>query len=279
MKNVNVITIATHNLGYFEIMKKSAKRHNIDIKILGWGQKYDGHIFKPRNMLKYLKSLPENNNDIIIFVDGFDSIFVDNLESIIKKFKKMNVPILVSEENRFFMFNIIASLRLLKNLSSCERNNKKYYINSGMYIGYRKPLINLLNDILKLSKILNVSQSDQMLMQKLCKKHKLVTDINNKIFYNIPRTSIKNLKLNMKNKKFFINNFTPSIISAPGNKDISEVLDFLKYENNVKDLNEQKNYFKNPLNNHINKVSLLYILSMVICIILLIKILYTSFSN
>ena len=46
--------------------------------------------------------------------------------------------------------------------------------------------MNLLSDILKLSKILNVSQSDQMLMQKLCKKHKLVTDLNNEIFYNIP---------------------------------------------------------------------------------------------
>lgn len=279
MANVRVLTIATHSSNYFEIMKESAKRQNINIKILGWGQKYDGHIFKPRNILKYLKSLPKDNNDIIVFIDGFDSIFVDNLESIVKKFTKMNVPILVSEENRFFMFNIIASLRLLKNLSSCERNNKKNYINSGMYIGYRKPLMNLLSDILKLSKILNVSQSDQMLMQKLCKKHKLVTDSNNKIFYNIPNISIKETKLGMKNGKFVINNYTPSIISAPGNRDISKILNFLKYENNIKDFNEHKNYLINPLNNHINKVSVIYLFSMIICIILFVKILYARLSN
>ena len=148
-----------------------------------------------------------------------------------------------------------------------------------MYIGYRKPLMNLLSDILKLSKILNVSKSDQMLMQKLCKKHKLITDLNNKIFYNIPIISIKDIKVGMKNGKFVINNYTPSVISAPGNRDISQVLKFLKYENNVKDFEQKKNFLKNPLNNHFNKISVIYLLSMIVCIILLVKILYTRFSN
>ena len=46
----------------------------------------------------------------------------------------MNVPILVSEENKFVMFNLINSLKLAKNMSSCERNTKKYYLKAGMYI-------------------------------------------------------------------------------------------------------------------------------------------------
>lgn len=48
-------------------------------------------------MQEFLKTLP--NNDIVIFVDGYDTKILKPLDNIVRDFEEMNAPIVVSSEN------------------------------------------------------------------------------------------------------------------------------------------------------------------------------------
>ena len=64
--DINLFTIATHEDGYFKLLLDSCKRYNIKIDVIGYGEKYTGHIFKIKKTIEYLRS--KKSNSIILFV-------------------------------------------------------------------------------------------------------------------------------------------------------------------------------------------------------------------
>ncbi|ETW36679.1 hypothetical protein PFTANZ_02637 [Plasmodium falciparum Tanzania (2000708)] len=81
---LHVLTFATHEQGYFKTLKESCKILNIDLKVLGMGIKWKGFIEKLIKVKEYLKLC--NDKDIILFVDGFDTFFVQPANVIIERY-------------------------------------------------------------------------------------------------------------------------------------------------------------------------------------------------
>ena len=57
---IKCFTIATHNEGYLQILKDSCIRNNFKLEILGFNEKYTGHLFKTYKIIQYLKLQPLN---------------------------------------------------------------------------------------------------------------------------------------------------------------------------------------------------------------------------
>ena len=151
MTNIHFITYATHSEGTFEELINN--KFNIPVKVLGWGEKWNGFMDKFKNMYKYIKTLPEN--DIIIFIDGFDSKINQPIDVIKKKFLEFNSDIILSQH---YDTNYIQK----KIFGVCKDN---LVANSGLYMGYNIKIQELLNDTL----ISNYSSDDQTSLNTACK--------------------------------------------------------------------------------------------------------------
>jgi len=81
---LKVVTAATHSDGYFRALQASAARLNLDFTVLGWGQKWSDLAAKIQLVRQFAESVPKD--DIILFLDGFDTVILQPEEIIIKRF-------------------------------------------------------------------------------------------------------------------------------------------------------------------------------------------------
>jgi hypothetical protein len=77
---MKVVTVATHPDRYFNSLLDSAKKNNIEITVLGMGEKWQGFKWKLTLMKEFLK----NNNpyEIVVFIDAYDVIFLQDLNKL-----------------------------------------------------------------------------------------------------------------------------------------------------------------------------------------------------
>ena len=167
---IYVLTFATHAEGNFNNMINNS--YGIKIKVLGWGKKWTGFKMKYIYVYNFIKNLKDN--DIIIFLDGFDVYINGYLEDAIKIFKKNNYKVLFSKEIPMYKINYFKN-------KVFNPYNEKYILNTGLYMGYVKYLKILLHESLKLK-----CNDDQRNMNILRNKYNFINiDINNEIFENI----------------------------------------------------------------------------------------------
>jgi hypothetical protein len=128
---MKIITVATHPDRYYNSMLDSAKKNNIDLVVLGMGEKWQGLGWKLTKMLEYLEKI--NMTNIVMFVDAYDVIFLDNIIKIEEKFLEIK-----SKNN----FKILIGVDLIPNNSFHRYAYKKAFspknphnINSGVYMG------------------------------------------------------------------------------------------------------------------------------------------------
>lgn len=170
--NTEVVTVATHNEGTFE--KIINNNFDIDVKVLGYGEKWTGFDMKFRLVYNYIKNFPDDK--IIIFIDGFDSIINGTIEQAENIFRKNNYKAVFSNCYQENIAHLV--------FPSCRGNN---IANSGLYMGYVKYLKIILNDILN-----KKCKDDQVNLNNSCKKYNFIQiDYKNEIFLN---TRIKNFK-------------------------------------------------------------------------------------
>lgn len=167
MSNFHFITYATHSEGDFEELINN--KYNIPIKVLGWGEKWNGFVDKFISVYNYTQSLPDE--DIVFFLDGFDTKVNKPLDVIKQRFYDFNSNIIVSLDPDI--------LRLAKaSFGTCKDN---LVANSGLYAGYNKDIQNLLKYILDK----NYSSDDQRNLNEACKHFdKIVIDTEKKLFNN-----------------------------------------------------------------------------------------------
>ena len=122
---LNIATVATHEERYLPVLDKQIKDKGTELVKLGFGKKYYGHIMKDKEMIEYLKTLEEEQ--IVVFVDGFDTLCLGETSEIIEKFKKMNKKLVISTEN-------IGYLSFIH--SAVFNKVRGKFINTGLYIGY-----------------------------------------------------------------------------------------------------------------------------------------------
>lgn len=169
MTKIHYITVATHSEGMFEQLVNN--KYNVKIKVLGYGKKWTGFKMKFELLNEYLKKLPED--EIVVYLDGFDTKLLRNPHNLKKDFLNLNTKILFSKDEK-----LVGSLTSFM-FKNCYDN---YIANMGLFMGYVKYLKIILKDLL-----IEQCKDDQVLINnKACPKYRefIKIDINNKIFQN-----------------------------------------------------------------------------------------------
>jgi hypothetical protein len=254
---IYIVTYATHSERYFEILKHSSP----DIIVLGYGKKWNGFSDKVNAVVEFCKS--KSPDDIVCFVDGFDSIILSSKEEILEKYKTFNAPLVFSND----IPNTTPLHKYIKDKIFYGRCNE-YALNSGLYIGTSKSIIEFWGNI-------KHGDDDQVYATKMCRKlNNIVIDKEYKIFYNY--FSQFNYKIN--NNRLVIQNNNPCIISCPGRFNINHILDKLGFTN-LPDVKRDYNLIPYAIKNYGKEfISEIIALIVIIFIFFYIKDISTSFK-
>jgi len=172
---MKIVTYATHSDGTFEKLVHSGYH----IEVLGWGKPWNGFMDKFEGMVKYLET--QKDNELVIFVDGFDSKINKNLENIEQVFNSLNCKILISHENKSGLSNFLPGFVhkyiTYKVFGTCKDGQTA---NTGLYMGRVKELKLVLKSLISLD-----FDDDQRSFNSVCSKFPFIkVDTENIIFEN-----------------------------------------------------------------------------------------------
>lgn len=212
VNNMNYLyTYVTHNDRYFNSLVDSSKKQNIDIVIRGMGHKWEGYVQRHRELLNFLKTL--DKNDIVINVDGFDTIVLCPLEEITRKFKGLNCDLLFSMTSK--------NANAFQKYIQWKLGFYGIKANAGMFMGYTFKLQEFIE------KLLNTGEyNDQIVLNQMPfgNDTRIKIDTDQKVFCNISTTN----GLHIQNGKLYYENKQPCLLSAPGCVDLRPWLRRLK---------------------------------------------------
>jgi hypothetical protein len=238
---VRLVTVATHSHGYFPWLVESCKRYKTELKVLGWGEKWQGFTWRFGLMIDYLKSL--DPNEIVCFIDAYDVILLRHLNEIVSDFnnviKLSNKKIIISQEiidpGYFDTFNKIY-------FGKCKNN----YICAGTYMGKASDILDLLIDAYKNQKDNN---DDQVILTNYCKVHPDVfyIDTDSNFFlvigpHSVDLTKNKNIKFTENGISYL--NSRPFFFHGPGNRKMDDLIRKLNYNITDKDVYNIKTELK-----------------------------------
>lgn len=156
-----LITYATHEERYFKFLKDRVHR------VLGFGTKWNGFHDKVKAVIEFCDSV--NPDDIVCFVDGFDSMVLGTDEEILNSYKSIGHELVFSKE-KTVKDTPFAQYTMFRNFGQPCVESK---LNSGLYIGPAKTISNFWKDM-------KPGDDDQ---RYACSKSPYV-DKENKLFYN-----------------------------------------------------------------------------------------------
>ena len=152
--SLEVVTYANKSSGMFEELINN--EHGVKVKVLGMGKKWNGFSDKFIGLLEYMET--KNDDDIIVFVDGFDTKINKDISNVKSLFESYNCKILVSKNPDIFDIGF--------GIPKCDN---KHIGNVGMYMGYVKHLTILLKESVQLKCL-----DDQVNLNSLCKKYDFI---------------------------------------------------------------------------------------------------------
>jgi len=165
----HIITVATHKEG--KLQELIDNKFNSNITVLGMGQTWTGFKMKNELALNYINKLQDD--DIVIFLDGFDSEIKLEPNLAVERFKKNNYKLLFSYEPGSNLFKLDRWV-----WPSCKKNEP---LNMGLWMGYVKYLKIFLTESLKAK-----CKDDQVIGNSLCSKLQFIeVDKNEQIFQNL----------------------------------------------------------------------------------------------
>ena len=168
---IHILTYATHANGTFEELIKNP--FGINVKVIGWGSPWKGFSDKFKGVRKYIENL--SDEDIIVFLDGWDTIINKDPSKVEELFKRINCDILVSKEVKR---NPVSPLIFGNCLNGVPAN-------SGMYMGKVHSVKKMLDLILT-----QKCKDDQVNLNKFCSKiEHLKIDEDEIIFQNTTTTN------------------------------------------------------------------------------------------
>jgi len=270
MSKLHIVTVATHQDGYLDYLIESCKKNNNDIKILGYGEKWQGFNWRFLLVINYLRTL--KLNDIVCFVDGYDVLCTRNLNELSNEFIKLknkyNCKIIVGHDeiiiDKHNIIQHINSFNLRNKFGTCKNTS----LNAGTYIGYVNDLLIVLQDIYNL--LPNNSADDQILFTKYCKTHNkdVHIDVEKELFLTLvkPHDDINNYIKIIDNKVIY-NNHQPFFVHGPGETYLDNLIINLGY--NYKPTKQSikplfiKNMFKIINNEYINIIFIIIIINII----------------
>ena len=198
----HLYTYVTHSERYFPSLIDSCAKHDIRPVVRGMGHPWEGYVKRHRELLQFLKSL--DDHDVVINVDGFDTIVLCPIDGIVRKFKAMRCDLLFSmtADNG----NIIQKYVQWKLGFYGEKAN------AGMFMGYAFKMREFIEKMLA-----SGEYNDQIVLNRM---PGIKIDTNQEIFCNVVNTS----GLRMHNKELWYKNKKPCLLSAPGCVDLRPFL-------------------------------------------------------
>lgn len=174
---VEIVTYANKSQGLFEELIHN--EYDVPVRVLGWGTTWNGFLDKYKGMVEYLKD--KDDDDIVVFLDGFDTRINKDPKDIEQLFKSYDCGMLVSKDPE-----PLGGYISRKVFETCSKGN---IANSGLYMGYVKYVRTVLDDALSMT-----CEDDQRNLNQLCSKYDFITvDEEQIIFENIaPLTMNKN---------------------------------------------------------------------------------------
>lgn len=132
-----------------DILIESAQAKGISLHITGWGDETPSPSKKLSASLSFIESL--NNDDIVMFVDGYDTVILEDASTIISKFRRKKSSVVFGGENACFPM-LYTSFNLQQDFCNdyYPKASRLRFVNTGQYIGYASSLRGLLSDYRKL---------------------------------------------------------------------------------------------------------------------------------
>lgn len=217
---LHLVTVATHSERYLPVLEKQSQDENMALVKLGMGKKYVGHFMKDLELLEYLKSDKVQDEDIITFVDGFDTVLLSDREEIIEKFKSFECQMLLSIEN-------VGSLSFIH--SAVFERVKGKFINTGLFMGYAKFLREFLTEMY--SKEYDKKSNQKTWANFIDSKRELegiALDVDSEIFLNYSFTTTNYIKI--KDKRINVKDSRPCFIQGNGCEDLSKIIKVRGYK-------------------------------------------------
>lgn len=236
-----ICTVATQSERYFPVLLASCRRFGIELHALGWGEKWQGYAWKLRKMLDFLQLVEAD--DVVMFVDGYDVIILQDATVTEQRFKAMNVQMLVAVDGdhpsyvcdsfRKYIFHRVNGM----------------YINTGTYIGYAGYLKHFLQMLASNGRNFSAWENDQELIgrQGTIDPHAYAIDQHSHIFltlYGGTRFGFLNhFKLNEQTcvdirngSLYYLKKATspppvqPCVLHGPCNMNMNEIVTALGYK-------------------------------------------------
>jgi hypothetical protein len=213
---MKLVTVATHIDGYMPWLVESSKRYNIDLVVLGLGEKWEGYNWKFLKMKEFLKS--SDPEEVICFIDAYDVIVLRDLSPMKKDFLEFceitGKKIVVGcDQPKPLYMKTLAYFTFGK----CDGD----MLNSGSYIGKAGDLLNMITEMQTIANN-NPKVDDQVLLKDWCNfnTESVYIDCENTFFLV---TGDPYFELELDNKK------NPYILHAPGNTYINNIIEDLGY--------------------------------------------------
>ena len=170
---MKVVTYVTRVQGKFEELVNN--EHGVHVEVLGMGNKWNGYMDKIRGVYEYIENLPDE--EIVVYLDGFDTLIKKPLDGLEEKFKKLNCGVLISRD----IDHGDSGIRKKFTSDFFGTCHNGITASAGMFMGYVSYLKVFLRATLDQD-----TDDDQQAFNSLCHYFSFIkTDDEYTIFYNV----------------------------------------------------------------------------------------------
>lgn len=265
MDTLHVITVATKSEGFFGALKQSARRHNIHLKVLGWGLPWTGFGTRVNWIRDFLETLPPE--DVVLLIDAYDVILLQDSATIMRKYKSFDKPLVMSVQRwPTEIYTWLQSRLFFGHVDG-------YTLNGGAYMG-KVWALKELQDAMCSGKQCDVGVDDQKMLNRAIGlspplRDKIAIDSNSLLFHNARTESLRQYlactfgfssrhridigvlvdaqgRVRIRDSEIY-----PSILHGPGNLDLRQLLRDLGYPLGIY---KSRNYALFLVNNHKREV-------------------------
>ncbi len=266
---MKVVTMATHDERMLDILKKSVSNRGMTLNIFGWGGIWENYGTKLHLFNQHIQQY--DDNEIILFMDAYDTILLANEEEILYKYNELNSKLSVNKKD--LIFSNGSSLMIF------PFNKILLQMNSGLFIGRCGKMKELLGKICKKYDLEQEGSCDVILERY---KGEYYIDDDNELFYNyyfdgclkniFTKQSMKG-GLMVKNKRLYVKDKVPLAIHFPKNSMNKEIILDLGY-----DYRENIDFSCKRLVKDFNSAYLKYTLIFLVKIIIVIVLIYIVYK-
>ena len=264
MTYIHLVIYATHSDGNFDILIQKARELGYYISIIGWGDSWEGFYKRTLDLYEFFKTRPPH--EIIMCIDGFDSMILQDPQTTLKTFQSFKSPVVWGVEE----FNSIIRKLLF-------RSKQKYTLNGGSFMGVNEYLQLIFEEIILEYGTDNYKQDDQRIVNKMNNSSPLFQeivkpDLESRIFANLIYNNTANSII--RNNKTLthdvcgdtvchkVTGISPCVVSGPGNVDINPLLEKMGYQPRPR----QENYYKFFLTNFKMELGMIILFITLMCI-------------